>query len=158
MAVKQHVIGAPPFIPPFGGHRQISLVSKHVTKDPTFIGYIEPDLTQSQTLPNPGQNKGRDDGRDFASRGSQRDRNQKSRPISDSDSTCKVINGIGGVVQNPRSPCDYDGGCYSASSTYCWKLETDCKSIKGTRCETGPVHTHELIVQQIALYFIQVVE
>ena len=45
-------------------------------------------------------------------------------------SECTILNGKNGTVANSRSVCLYDGGCYNPNSNQCWKLETECKSIK----------------------------
>ena len=44
---------------------------------------------------------------------------------------CTVVRGTKGVISNPRTfDCMFVGGCYEANKHHCWKVVSDCKTIK----------------------------
>ena len=44
---------------------------------------------------------------------------------------CTVVRGTEGVISNPRTfDCMFVGGCYEPNKHHCWKVVSDCKTIK----------------------------
>lgn len=51
---------------------------------------------------------------------------------TDDSPNCTAVNGLGGVISNPRQieNCSDSFGCYKSNTQLCWHITSQCKTIK----------------------------
>ena len=53
-----------------------------------------------------------------------------SQVIKEEFPTCTSLSGLNGIISNPRRDCSHAGGCYPSGSNFCWRVQSQCKTIK----------------------------